>query len=189
MHISETNLFIRGPSDDILQTDILAEANNFKKLDDMIKHTESFEAAVWDQIRLGNPSDVQAVRLSIYHRKKPQQPQTVKFLSLSHMPLALLSNVLDRIVVAKSTETGKVPLPAQHGLKPATSATKWTTLLESACTVKLLSGRSRILMKSFHESVFNSPPLFHTSGPAAHCTFRKTPTPNHNTLLLQSHSI
>ena len=70
-----TDQFIRGLSNDILQTDILAKADTFKKLEDMIKHAESFEAAVRDQTRLGNPSEIQAVRLSTYRRNKASGPK------------------------------------------------------------------------------------------------------------------
>ena len=38
--------FIRRPGNDVLQTDILAKANQLKSLEDIVKHAEAFEAAV-----------------------------------------------------------------------------------------------------------------------------------------------
>ena len=78
----------------------------------------------------------------------PQPRRIAQHRRMSHMPLVLLSNVLVLVVVAKPTQTGTVLPPAQHGVKPATSATRWTTLLECAEAVRLLPGKSQIMMKS-----------------------------------------
>ena len=102
-----TDQFIRRLSNDILQTDILAKADTFKKLGDMIKHAESFEAAVRDQTGLGNPSEMLLDCQHFVATKpvvpSPQPSRITQHRCMSHMLLALLSNVLVLVVVAKPT--------------------------------------------------------------------------------------
>ena len=38
--------FVRGLANDVLQTGILAKANQLKPLEDIVKHAEAFEVAV-----------------------------------------------------------------------------------------------------------------------------------------------
>ena len=58
--LSDTRIrdqFIRGLGNKALQTDVLAKTDQLKTLEDLIKHAESFEAAVRDQEKLqGDPS-------------------------------------------------------------------------------------------------------------------------------------
>ena len=49
---------IRGLQNSQLQTDILAKAETLKDLESIVKHAESFEAAVEDQSRLKDASEV-----------------------------------------------------------------------------------------------------------------------------------
>ena len=41
--------FIQGLHNETLQTDILAKAEYLKCLENIIKHAEAFESALWDQ--------------------------------------------------------------------------------------------------------------------------------------------
>ena len=50
LHVKDK--FICGLLSDVLQTDILAKANQLKSLDDIIKHSQAFEAAMHDQHQL-----------------------------------------------------------------------------------------------------------------------------------------
>lgn len=61
--------FIRGLNNDMLQTDILAKADQLKSLEDVVKHSEAFEAAIRDQSIMQEGADVQHIR-SEYRRKK-----------------------------------------------------------------------------------------------------------------------
>ena len=61
--LSDTRIrdqFIRGISNRALQTDVLAKTDQLKTLEDLIKHAESFEAAIRDQEKLHGepPSEV-----------------------------------------------------------------------------------------------------------------------------------
>ena len=65
--------FIRGLTNDVLQTDILAKANQLKSLEDIVKHAEAFEAAVRDQTKLQDSADIMAARTSDYQQSKTKQ--------------------------------------------------------------------------------------------------------------------
>ena len=65
--------FIRGLSNDVLQTDILAKASQLKSLETIIKHSEAFEAAMRDQHKLQS-SDIHAFRSSTYKKNQSQAP-------------------------------------------------------------------------------------------------------------------
>ena len=62
--------FIRGISNDSLQTDILAKASHLKTLEDIIHHAEAYETALRDQSKLNEPADVFAARTSAYKKLK-----------------------------------------------------------------------------------------------------------------------
>ena len=64
---------IRGLDNETLQTDILAKARSLTSLDKVVKHAEAFEAALGDQAKLSDVSDVAAARLSGNARKKRTQ--------------------------------------------------------------------------------------------------------------------
>ena len=59
---------IRGLHNSTLQTDILAKSDTLKNLDDIIKHAESFEAAIDDQSKLKDASEVMGARTTEYRR-------------------------------------------------------------------------------------------------------------------------
>ena len=50
--------FIRGLRNSILQTDILAKPNILVKLEDIIRHSEAFETALYDQSKLQDSSEI-----------------------------------------------------------------------------------------------------------------------------------
>jgi len=60
---------IRGLSNDVLQTDILAKADNLAKLEEVVKHGEAFEAALRDQVLMQEGGEAQHFR-SEYRRLK-----------------------------------------------------------------------------------------------------------------------
>jgi hypothetical protein len=60
---------IRGLSNDVLQTDILAKADHLAKLEDVVKHSEAFEAALRDQVLMQEGGEAQHFR-SEYRRQK-----------------------------------------------------------------------------------------------------------------------
>lgn len=62
--------FIRGLNNDMLQTDILAKADQLEKLEDVVKHSEAFEAAIRDQSMMQEGADIQHIRSSEYRKKK-----------------------------------------------------------------------------------------------------------------------
>ena len=62
--------FIRGQANDVLQTDILAKANQLKSLEDIVKHAEAFEAVVRDQMKFQDSADVMAACTSDYQWSK-----------------------------------------------------------------------------------------------------------------------
>ena len=70
--------FIRGLFNESLQTDILAKASHLKTLEDIIKHAEAFEAAMRDQQKLQNSSEVMAARSSYKGLQKPFPPRDDK---------------------------------------------------------------------------------------------------------------
>ena len=70
MHIRDQ--FIRGLFNETLQTDILAKASQLKSLEDIVKHSEAFEAATRDQQKLQS-SDIHALRSSTYKKNNSQQ--------------------------------------------------------------------------------------------------------------------
>jgi len=59
---------IRGLQNSTLQTDILAKSESLKTLEDVVKHSEAFEAAIHDQSKLQDPSDVMSARVSDFKR-------------------------------------------------------------------------------------------------------------------------
>ena len=65
--------FIRGLTNDVLQTDILAKANQLKSLEDIVNHAEAFEAVVRDQNKLQDSADIMAARTSDYQWSKTKQ--------------------------------------------------------------------------------------------------------------------
>ena len=69
--ISETYIkdrFICGVSNHLLQTDILAKAESLKDLAEVIKHSEAFESALRDQLKLADSAEV--ARISTYRNAK-----------------------------------------------------------------------------------------------------------------------
>ena len=60
---------IRGLQNSQLQTDILAKAETLKDLESIVKHAESFEAAVEDQLQLKDASEVMGAQTT-YNRLK-----------------------------------------------------------------------------------------------------------------------
>lgn len=61
--------FIRGLNNDMLQTDILAKADQLESLEEVVKHSEAFEAAIRDQSMMQEGADIQHIR-SEYRKKK-----------------------------------------------------------------------------------------------------------------------
>ena len=59
---------VRGLNNSTLQTDILAKSESLKSLEDCVKHAEAFEAALDDQSKLQDPSDVMGARITDYKR-------------------------------------------------------------------------------------------------------------------------
>ena len=66
--------FIRGLANDVLQTNILAKANQLNSLEDIVKHGETFEAAVRDQTKLQDSADIMAARTSEWSKMKETRP-------------------------------------------------------------------------------------------------------------------
>ena len=66
--------FIMGLSNNTLQIDILAKANQLKALDDLINHSEAFETAICDQNKLTGDqhqsSSIYAYRDRVAYSKK-----------------------------------------------------------------------------------------------------------------------
>ena len=60
---------IRGLSNDVLQTDILAKADHLETLENVVKHSEAFEAALRDQSLMQEGGEAQHIR-SEYRRQK-----------------------------------------------------------------------------------------------------------------------
>ena len=72
LHVKDQ--FIRGLSNNILQTDILAKAGHLKTLEQLIAHAEAFETALPDQSTLNNTIDPQSIsRISDYRRQSNRQ--------------------------------------------------------------------------------------------------------------------
>lgn len=65
--------FIKGISNDTLQTDLLAKAGLLKTLNQNICHAEAFESALRDQTAMTDTSDIATVRMSMYRKKKKKQ--------------------------------------------------------------------------------------------------------------------
>lgn len=66
--INVKDQLVRGLHNSALQTDILAKSESLKALPDIVKHAESFEAAILDQSKLRDCSDVMGARVSDYKR-------------------------------------------------------------------------------------------------------------------------
>ena len=64
---------VRGLHNSTLQTDILAKSETLKVLADVVKHAESFEAALHDQSKLQHPSDVMSARTTDYKRMSQER--------------------------------------------------------------------------------------------------------------------
>ena len=60
--------FIRGLYNETLQADILAKASHLTTLEDIIKYSEAFEAAMRDQQKLQYPSEAMSAKFSTYKR-------------------------------------------------------------------------------------------------------------------------
>ena len=69
-HVSIKDQFISGLHNEVLQTDILAKANQLKSLEDVVKHAEAFEGAVRDQADLQSSSPNHVARISEYQRNR-----------------------------------------------------------------------------------------------------------------------
>ena len=70
--IADTNIkdqFIRGLSNTVLQTDILAKATQLKTVEQIVSHAEAFESALRDQSTLSNSSNTFAARMSDHRRR------------------------------------------------------------------------------------------------------------------------
>ena len=68
---------IKGLSNDVLQTDILAKADHLKELDDVVKHGEAFEAALRDQMLMQESGEAHHLRSSEYRRRKQEKGQKI----------------------------------------------------------------------------------------------------------------
>ena len=66
---------IKGLSNDVLQTDILAKADHLKELDDVVKHGEAFKAALHDQMLMQEGGEAHHLRSSEYRRRKQEKGQ------------------------------------------------------------------------------------------------------------------
>ena len=64
---------IRGLQNKQLQTDILAKSETLQDLEAIVKHAESFEAAIDDQSKLQDASEVMAARTTTYRRMQQSQ--------------------------------------------------------------------------------------------------------------------
>ena len=72
--INVKDQFIRRLAKDVLQTDILAKANQLKSLENIVKHAEAFEAAIQDQAKLQDSAEIiMAARTSDYQWSKIKQ--------------------------------------------------------------------------------------------------------------------
>ena len=69
--------FVRGLSNQQLQTNILAKANQLKELPQIVKHAEAFEAAVRNQSKLSehNEESIARIQRSEYQPSKQIPPQ------------------------------------------------------------------------------------------------------------------
>ena len=56
----------RGFQNEMFQTDRLAKTESLTTLDQIIKHSEAFEAALWDQLQLVDVTDVADAMLLTY---------------------------------------------------------------------------------------------------------------------------
>ena len=78
--INTKDQFIRGLQNKSIQTDISAKASQLNTLENVIKHSETFETAQRDQIQPRGSSEVMAARISDYQKKKKEpnllKPQT-----------------------------------------------------------------------------------------------------------------
>ena len=70
--------FIRGLSNEALQTGILVKAGHLARLEDVVKHAEAFETAQRDQQELQSNSEVLANRTSNYRKQKQHAGTTEK---------------------------------------------------------------------------------------------------------------
>ena len=64
--------FIRGLQNESIQTDILAKASQLKTLEDVIKHSETFETAQRNHIQLQGSSAMMTASMSDYQKKKKE---------------------------------------------------------------------------------------------------------------------
>ena len=71
--INVKDQLIRGLHNSVLQTDVLAKSESLKTLEQIVKHAESFEAAVDDQSKLRDASDVMGARTTDYKRQQRSQ--------------------------------------------------------------------------------------------------------------------
>ena len=98
---------IRGLDNETLQTDILAKAESLTSLDTVVKHAEAFEAALRDQAKLSDVSDVAALGCPVMPERSELRLRRllamVLHLSLNQLLLALAHvsivwHVLDVVV-------------------------------------------------------------------------------------------
>ena len=66
--INVKDQLVRGLHNSILQTDVLAKSELLKTLEEIVKHAEAFEAAVDDQSKLQDASEVMGARMTDYKR-------------------------------------------------------------------------------------------------------------------------
>ncbi len=71
--INVKDQLVRGLHNSVLQTDILAKSESLNTLEEIVKHAESFEAAVEDQSKLQDASEVMGARTTEYKRMQRSQ--------------------------------------------------------------------------------------------------------------------
>ena len=72
--LSECNIidqFLRGLENNVLQTEILAKATQFKTIDSLISHAEAFETALRDQSSISNTSQITSNQLFAVDHANP----------------------------------------------------------------------------------------------------------------------
>ena len=76
--------FIRGIRNTTLQTDILAKGDSLKSIEEIVKHSEAFEAALHDQSKFQDSVDVMALHKRSWNRSKTGQHATQRVNSGQH---------------------------------------------------------------------------------------------------------
>jgi len=97
--------FIRGLHNDVLQTDILAKAGSLKTLEDIVKHSEAFETAINDQLKLQTSANAMATVCELLQNIK--SPKIMNIINVHHV----------QVVVKLTTHLLIVHAYALHGEK------------------------------------------------------------------------